>query len=52
MPMPMVMPPMSCERAVSGLTIVPVANTPSIRATRTSPVSAWMRTSANCAPNP
>ena len=47
---PMVMPPMSCERAVSGLTMRPAANTPSIRGTRTSPVSASTRTSANWAP--
>ena len=49
--MPIVMPPMSCERAVRGLTIRPAANTPSMRGTRTSPVSASTRTSANWAPN-
>ncbi len=45
------MPPRNCDRAVSGLRIRPQANTPSIRATRTSPVSAFTRTSQNCAPN-
>ena len=44
------MPPMSCERAVFGLMIRPAANTPSSRGTRTSPVSASTRTSANWAP--
>ena len=45
------MPPRNCDRDVSGLRIRPQANTPSIRATRTSPVSAFTRTSPNCAPN-
>ena len=44
------MPPMNCERAVVGLMIRPAANTPSSRGTRTSPVSASTRTSANWAP--
>ena len=37
------MPPMNWERAVSGLTIRPAAKTPSMRGTRTSPVSASTR---------
>ena len=45
------MPPISCERAVRGLTIRPAANTPSSRGTRSSPVSMSTRTSTNCAPN-
>ena len=44
------MPPMSCDRAVRGLMTRPAANTPSSRGTRTSPVSTFTRTSANCAP--
>ena len=44
------MPPISCERAVFGLMIRPTSNTPSRRGTRTSPVSACTRTSANWAP--
>ena len=45
------MPPSSCERPVFALIMRPTANTPSMRGTRTSPVSASTRTSANCAPN-
>ena len=44
------MPPSSCERAVRGLMIRPAEKTPSSRGTRTSPVSASTRASANCAP--
>ena len=39
MPIPIVMPPMNCDRAVFGLTIRPHAKTPVARVTRTSPVS-------------
>ena len=39
----MVIPPISCDRAVCGLMIRPTANTPSSRGTRTSPVSASTR---------
>jgi hypothetical protein len=49
-PMPMVIPPMNWERAVTGLMTRPTENTPSIRGTRISPVSALIRTSANWAP--
>ena len=51
MPSPIVMAPMSCDLASVASRIRPAANTPSGRATRTSPVSASTRTSANCAPN-
>ena len=44
------MPPMSWLRAVVGFTTRPAANTPSIRFSRTSPVSASTRTSTKCAP--
>ena len=44
------MPPMNCERAVFGLMMRPAAKTPSMRGTRTSPVSTSTRTSANWAP--
>ena len=47
---PMVIPPMNCERAVLGLRMRPAANTPVSLGTRTSPVSASTRTSANWAP--
>jgi hypothetical protein len=46
----MVIPPISCDLACAGLTMRPAANTPSSRGTRTSPVSASTRTSANWAP--
>ena len=50
MPRPMVIPPMSCERASFALMILPVANTPRARETRTSPVPGSTRTSTNWAP--
>ena len=50
--MPIVIPPMNCERAVLALMIRPVANTPSARGTRTSPVSTSTRASTNWAPKP
>ena len=46
----MVIPPISCDLACTGLMMRPAANTPSSRGTRTSPVSASTRTSANWAP--
>jgi hypothetical protein len=49
-PMPQVMPPIICERAVFGLRMSPAANTPSIRRTRTSPVSRCTAASTKCAP--
>ena len=47
---PMVIPPISCDRAGAGLTMRPAAKTPSSRGTRTSPVSASTRASTNWAP--
>jgi hypothetical protein len=43
--MPMVIPPMNWERAVTGLMMRPTEKTPSIRETRIAPVAAlkWAR---------
>ena len=48
---PIVMPPISWDRAVVGLTMRPAAKTPTILGTRTSPVSMLTRACTNWAPN-
>ena len=42
--------PIACDRAVFAFNIRPAVKTPSMRRSRTSPVSASTATSANCAP--
>ena len=47
---PQIMPPIYWLCAATGLMMVPAANAPTMRGTRTSQVRLCTRTSTNCAP--